>query len=150
MARLIKIAIGVLLCMILALLIHKYFISGYTTSWKYDLPNNYVLEKVNGLKFITGYKDKNKTVIEQDDKKIGIEIYVAEFQYSENFIGLKCAVSNDDSIKVAFYIIDTINQNVYGPYDTNEKYLAVQKTIMNNEVFNDYISTLEIPEKSYK
>ena len=150
MARLIKTFLIVIVIGTIGIMIYLHYNNDLRLSWNYDLPNNYVIKKINEYKFKVGYKYNNDFYLELDNKKIGLEIHIAEFQYSDNFVGLKCAESNKDSINVLFYIIDTFNQNIYGPYNNEEIYIKVQDSIMNGEIFNDFQSTLEIPKGSYK
>lgn len=114
--------------------------------WVYeDLPNNYIIEKKSETKMIVGKKDKDKIVIKREDKEIGLEKYIAEFSYSNNYITLKCASTNKEtnSIDVEFYIIDSKNEDIYGPYNLESTYLEVKEKIVTEEL-SDWIKTIEL------
>lgn len=114
--------------------------------WSYDkLPNDYIIEKKSEIKMIIGKKSQDKIITKRNDKKIGLEKYIAEFSYSDNYITLKCASSNEEtsSIDVEFYIIDTKNEDIYGPYDLESTYLEVKEKIVTEELTN-WIKTLDL------
>ncbi len=102
--------------------------------WIYDLlPNEYVIEKKSNIKVVL------------KDKQIGIEDYIAEFCYGKQYIALKCLDANSDNINVKFYIIDTKNDELYGPYLDQETYEKVKEKIVDEELSN-WIETITKPE----
>ena len=55
--------------------------------WTYEnLPNNYVIKKESETDMIFGKKEKDNIITEKDNKKIGLEEYIAEFSYGEKYI----------------------------------------------------------------
>lgn len=117
--------------------------------WIYNLPNNYVINKESDTKVQLGKYIDNKLIFSQDDKQIGIKDYVAEFKYSENYVSLKCLETTNESIIVKFYIIDTKNENIYGPYLDEETYSEVSKKIIN-EKLSKWIETIKMPKDAIK
>lgn len=134
MGKLIKIFIIVFFCF--------FSISCGVKTWEKDLPNNYQIRLNKKLNVEVGYVENDKFYINYNDKKVGVDNYVAEYQTSVNFIGLKCVVKG--TLEVIYYLIDTKEQNVYGPYKELDTYLEVQSKITNNEIFDKFISTSEI------
>lgn len=122
-----------------------YFItSPKVEKWTYDLPNDYAIKKTSSTEVVLGKYINGLFEVKQDDKQIGVEDYIAEFSYSENYVSLKCLESTNDSVKVKFYIIDTKNDNIYGPYQDEETYNTVSEKIVEEKV-NDWIETIEMP-----
>ena len=138
MGKLVKI---VIITSILSLMI----VTGYliTTKhlkyWKYDLPNNYQIRKNKDLMVHVGYIKNNKFYINYEGKKVGVDEYVAEYQTSSNYVGLRCV--REKTLEVIYYIIDTKNKNVYGPYNELDTYLEVITKITDGEVFTKFVST---------
>ena len=126
-----------------------FFLSGcslFSTSWTYtDLPQGYELKKINDTKMVIGKEVEENLEIELEGKTIGIEKYIAEFQTSDNYIGLKALENNEDSISVLFYIIDAKNEDVYGPYETESTYNAVVEKIVDEEL-GEWYKTIDINE----
>lgn len=126
--------------------IFVYFITNpKTEKWTYDLPNNYAIKKTSDTEVVLGKYIDDLFEVKQNDKQIGIEDYIAEFSYGENYISLKCLVPTEDSVNVKFYIIDSKNDNIYGPYQDEETYNAVAEKIID-EKLNDWIKTITIPD----
>lgn len=122
-----------------------YFItSPKVEKWTYELPNNYAIKKTSSTEVVLGKYIDDLFEVKQDDKQIGVEDYIAEFSYSENYVSLKCLEPTNDNVKVKFYIIDTKNDNIYGPYQDEETYNAVSEKIVEEEL-NDWIETIEMP-----
>ena len=126
-----------------------FFLSGcslFSTSWTYtDLPQGYEVKKINDTKMVIGKEVEGNLEIELEGKTIGIEKYIAEFQTSDNYIGLKALENNEDSISVLFYIIDAKNEDVYGPYETESTYNAVVEKIVEEEL-GEWKKTVDINE----
>lgn len=114
--------------------------------WTYDLlPNNYAIKKTSDTDVVLGKYVDGLFEVEVDGRKIGIEDYVAEFSYGKNYISLKCLESTKDGVIVKFYIVDSQNENVYGPYEIEETYKAVLDKIVDEEL-NDWIETIKMPD----
>lgn len=113
--------------------------------WTYDLlPNDYAIKKTSETDVVLGKYIDGLFEVKKDDKKIGVEDYIAEFSYGKNYIALKCAEVKNNEIIVKFYIIDTKNDNIYGPYYDDETYLKVSEKIIDEELGN-WIETIRIP-----
>lgn len=113
--------------------------------WTYNLPNNYAIKKTSDTNVVLGKYIDGKFQLKLDDKEKGIEDYIAEFSYSDNYISLKCLESTAKSLKVKFYIIDTKNNNIYGPYQDEQTYNLVAEEIIDEEL-NNWIETIKTPE----
>lgn len=113
--------------------------------WTYDLPNSYAIKKTSDTEVVLGKYVDGLFEIEVNGEKIGIEDYIAEFSYSENYIALKCLIPENAGVLVNFYIIDSLNANVYGPYETEEIYNEVVNRIVDEEL-GDWIETITMPD----
>jgi len=115
--------------------------------WSYDLlPNNYAIKKTSNTDVVLGKYINGLFDTKNGDKQIGVEEYVAEFSYGKNYIALKCLIpTSDNSVKVKFYIIDSKNEDVYGPYENEETYTEVKEKIIDEEL-NEWIETIKMPE----
>jgi len=127
----------------------------YTTKpkvelWIYeDLPNNYVIEKISETDMIFGKKENGKIIINKDDKKIGLQEYIAEFSYGKKYITLKCLKPNKEknTVDVSFYIIDSEKEDIHGPYNLESTYLEEKNKIIDEEL-SDWIKTIETPKSA--
>ncbi len=141
---------GKKLVLSIILTISLIFLAGcslFSTSWTYtDLPQGYELKKINDTEMVIGKEVDGNLEIEVEGKTIGIEKYIAEFQTSDNYIGLKALESNEEGVSVLFYIIDAKNEDVYGPYDTESTYNAVVEKIVEEEL-GEWKKTIDINEK---
>lgn len=126
-----------------------FFLSGcslFSAGWTYtDLPQGYELKKINDTEMVIGKEVEGNLEIELEGKTIGIEEYIAEFQTSDNYIGLKALDNTEDSVSVLFYIIDAKNEDVYGPYETESTYNAVVEKIVDEEL-GEWNKTIDINE----
>lgn len=114
--------------------------------WTYDLlPNDYAIKKTSNTDVVLGKYIDGLFEVEKDEKQIGVEDYVANFSYGKNYIALKCLESSDNNIKVKFYIVDSKNENIYGPYNDEETYNKVKERIVDEEL-NEWIETINMPE----
>lgn len=138
MGKLVKIIIIVAI-LYLIIVVGYYASTKYLKYWEYDLPNNYQIKKNKDLMVHVGYVENSKFYINYDGKKVGVDDYIAEFQTSDNYIGLKCV--KEKTLEVIYYIIDTKNKNVYGPYNQLDTYLEVISKITDGEVFDKFKST---------
>lgn len=115
--------------------------------WTYDLPNNYAIKKTSETNVVLGKYIDNIFEIKDNNKQVGIEDYIAEFSYGKRYVSLKCLKSSNDNIIVKFYIVDTKENNIYGPYNDEETYKEVKNKIVDEEL-NDWIKTTTKPEKA--
>ncbi len=119
----------------------------FIEKWTYEeLPNGYLIKKTSETNMVLGKYIDGLFEIETDDKKIGVEEYIAEFQTGKRYIALKCAKTIDKEVAVLFYIIDTLNEDVYGPYNSEETYNEVKQKIVDEEL-SDWIKTIDIHKK---
>ena len=98
-------------------------------NWNKELINKYYIEKKSDID-IKLYKDN----------KIIISDYIAEYSYGERYILLKC-LENKQNINIKFYIIDTINNEIYGPYIDYETYKVIKDEVVKEET-NNFIKTI--------
>lgn len=117
-----------------------------TIKWTYDLlPNQYAIKKTSNTKVVLGKYINNMFDIKNGDKIIGVEDYIAEFKYGNNYIALKCLEVEKDNIIIKYYIIDTKNENVYGPYLDEETYNNVALKIIDEDL-NSWQETINMPK----
>ena len=116
----------------------------FVHTWVYkELPNDYAIQKKSDTKMVVGKYIDGTLEIEQDGKKIGFSEYVSEFQKGERYIGFKCVKSASNGIDMLFYIIDTEDSDLYGPYSVESTYNAVKEKIVSEEL-GDWIKTSTI------
>ena len=113
--------------------------------WTYDLPNNYAIKKTSETNVVLGKYIDNIFETKDNNKQIGIEDYIVEFSYGKRYISLKCLESSTDNIIVTFYIIDTSEDNIYGPYNDEETYEEVKNKIIDEDL-NEWIKTTTKPD----
>ena len=56
-----------------------------------------------------------------------------------------CIIPTDDKIDIKYYIVDSKNSNLYGPYDSEETYNKVKEKIVD-ENLGEWIDTIEKPQ----
>lgn len=116
----------------------------FVHTWTYkELPNDYAIQKKSDTKMVVGKYVDGTLKTEQDKKKIGFSEYVSEFQKGERYIGFKCVKSASDGIHMLFYIIDTEDSDLYGPYSIESTYNAVKEKIVEEDL-GDWIPTSTI------
>ncbi len=89
--------------------------------------------KVKEINLINDYKIINKkdtTKLIYNKEEI-ITDYISEYSYGKRYILLKCV---DSDINVKFYIIDTKDNDVHGPYTDYETFTLVQEEIVEEEI----------------
>lgn len=118
-----------------------------TTRWKLSLPNDYEIRRISNKSVILGKIKDKEIVTEIDGVEVGVEEYVSKFSYSDNYIMVMCLIPNDDNIDIKYYIIDSKNDNRYGPYNDEETLNKVKEKIVDEEL-SDWIDTIEKPENA--
>lgn len=119
-----------------------------SVAWVYDLPNDYKVFRHSDASVTIGKEIDGDYYTSYQDKEIGIDEYVAEFQFNDRFVGVKAlAIENEETI-IKFYLIDTVESCVYGPYFDEENYLAASG-VWTDEVLGDWITTTEVLEGAY-
>lgn len=113
--------------------------------WSYKLPNNYEIWRLNSREIICGKSDGNNSL-----SNIISENYILEFKYNERYICLKCIKATVDlSTEIDksnpnFYIIDTLENTVYGAYTSTD---CENKIKDMNLIFNtEWIKTTPVPD----
>ena len=79
--------------------------------------------------------DTNVKLVKGD--KVVVNNYIGEYSYGKRYILLKC-VDNSDGVDVIFYIVDTKDNDVHGPYKTYEIFESAKEGVVDEEV-SDYI-----------
>lgn len=135
----------ILLFLIVGFILICLFTNPKIEKWTYDLPNDYAIKKTSATKVVLGKYIAGFFEVEKEDQQIGIQDYIAEFSYGENIIALKCLKEKDNNIHVNFYIVDTKQDDIYGPYQDEETYESVKEKIVDEEL-SDWIETITKPE----
>ena len=107
-------------------------------SWLYDLPHDYKIWKKSNQSVVLGF-EKN------GDFEVQVDEYIAQFQYNEKFIGLKTLVLDGEDAIVHFYLVNTLEKEVRGPYLDEASYLAVVG-VWSSDSLGEWITTTEIPD----
>ena len=86
-----------------------------SNDWSYELPNDYVIWHINSRKIVCGKKNTEHSITNV------VGDYIIKFCYNDQYVCMQCVeVSNNllediDESNSRFYILDTINEDVYGP-----------------------------------
>ena len=96
-------------------------------NWVYEIHDNYEIVKTSDTDIY----------LEKDKKKM-VNEYVSEFSYGEKFIMLKTV---DTDVNVKFYIIDTSNDSIYGPFTDYEVFNKIKEEVVDEEV-SEWIDTI--------
>lgn len=107
-------------------------------SWTYDLPNDYKIWKKSNQNVVLGIEVEG-------DFKTQIDEYIAQFQFNDSFIGVKTLVLDGEDAIVHFYLVNTKEKEVRGPYFDEESYLAVAG-VWSDDVLGEWITTTEAPD----
>lgn len=117
-------------------------------TWVYDLPNNYKVRKLSNANVVVGVEIEKDFYTTYQEKEVGIEEYVAQFQYNNEFVGIKALTLVKEETGIVFYLIDTTEQEVHGPYYDEESYIAAMR-VWSKEAMGEWITTTEIPNGAY-
>lgn len=99
-------------------------------------PKTKTIDLINDYKIVKK-SDTNVKLVK--DKEIIVDNYIGEYSYGKRYILLKC-IDNGDEVNVIFYIIDTKDNDVHGPYATYEIFESAKEVVVDEEV-SDYIKT---------
>lgn len=146
MAKIKKVLFYGVIPLILILLLFLAITIIINPNWNYKLSNDYYIRKTINQNVELAKKIDNKFYTEYQKKQVGISSYIAEFQYNNNFVGVKAIEKINEESVIYFYLIDTKNMEVHGPYKDEETYLAVVG-VWSKEVLGDWISTINNPNK---
>ncbi len=117
-------------------------------TWVYDLPNHYKVRQTSDMNVTIGVEIDGDYYTSYQDKKVGIDDYVAEFQYNKQYVGVKALRASNEEVVVRFYFIDTENQEIHGPYSDEESYLAAVG-VWSDDVLDEWITTTKAPDGAY-
>lgn len=112
--------------------------------WSYVLPNGYVIWHINSNRIVCGKKDSQYSI-----SNVGGN-HVIKFCYNNQFVCLQCIQNNDTNeqkdaqITLDYYVINTIDDVVYGPLTENDYVLLMEN--MNLENITSWIATKPRPE----
>lgn len=98
-------------------------------TWSKNLINDYIIKK-----------DSETSIYLLNKDKVIINDYIAEYSYGKKYILLKC-LENSNNLTIKFYIIDTINNQVFGPFLDYQEFTKKQEEIID-ETMNEYIKTI--------
>ena len=97
------------------------------SDWSYDLPNQYQIIRANSHSISIGYGSTSGTITTREDDKIyGVDAYVWEFCVNSRYVGVKQVDVPENArdevrfLNPRYYLIDTLKQNVYGPFKEAE------------------------------
>lgn len=87
------------------------------SDWSYKLPNNYEVWRINSKKIVVKYVGEE--IVDAE-----IPSYIKEFAYDDRYVCTRNVESIDDNniFSERYYILDTKEQKLNGPYDTQEKF----------------------------
>ena len=149
--RLIVLIIAILIALLTAILMLAF--SQAFQDWTYDkLPNGYEIVHVNS-------EDIELDKADGDSLDIKIDRYILEFCYNDSYIGIKRLMIDEnlryidvhiedmDASNPSYYLVDTINDVVMGPY-TAEEY-ENQIEALKIDTMCDWIKTVPMPEGAH-
>jgi len=87
-----------------------------TSDWTFELPNGYELWRINSNEVIIKYAPS-----EADNE--GIPSFVKEFAYDDRYVFSRNVedISSNDILEEIYYILDTQEKKVYGPFDSTDE-----------------------------
>ena len=112
--------------------------------WAYKLPNEYEIWHINSRSIVCGKKKTTNSI----NTLIGG--FISAFCYNKNIVVLQQVdVPTDisepiDTSKPVYYIIDTINDKLYGPFTADEYEDKINEFKTNG--LTDWIYTVPTPE----
>ena len=112
--------------------------------WEYDLPNGYTIWHVNSQEIVLGHYNTSNSI------STVIEGIILEFCHNDDFVcvktnnGNESATSQNDPDSVCYYLINTIDETVYGPYTYQE--FEDSLTAFGVNTLTDWIATKPAPD----
>lgn len=87
------------------------------SDWAYELPNGFEMWRINSNEVIVKYA-KDST------KDIGIPSFIKEFSYDERYVFTRniSSINNNNIFDEEYYILDTEEQSLYGPFKSLEEF----------------------------
>ena len=102
--------------------------------WTKQLINGYVIRKEASDKINIGIISKDKFISKISD-------YVFEYSYGKRYILLKC-LDNKNGLVINYYIIDSLDNIVYGKYSSYQEFN--EKVLELDDNFSEYVKTIDI------
>ncbi len=144
MKKSIIIAFAVLLCVLTACSSSDLNMQVNNSDWSYILPNDYEIWHINSREIVCGKKNGEQSLSST------VTNYISEFCYNTQYVCLQCVVVPEDLSQPIdksnpyFYIIDTLNDETYGPFTELEysEYIG-EKSIAD---LTSWIKTAPRPE----
>ena len=102
--------------------------------WSYKLPNDFEVWHINSKEIIIKY-------VGEDIVEANIPSFVKEFSYDDRYVFTRNIdnISDDNIFEEKYYVLDTNERKVYGPFDNIEE--------MQNQAYELQCS---IPKKWYR
>lgn len=87
------------------------------SDWSYKLPNNYEVWRINSKEIVVKY-------VGEETAEAEIPSFIKEFSYDDRYVCTRNveSVYENDIFSEKYYILDTDEQKLYGPYDTQEEF----------------------------
>ena len=125
-----------------------------TGDWEYeDLPNGYGVWRINSKCISLQYHIEELSKGSRHSSTI-IPAYVSAVCNNDRYIAVRWTnpeeidfndVSGHDFSTAKYYVVDTSNDTIYGPYDTEEEYHdQCQELAIEN--MSDWLSVFDIPQ----
>lgn len=104
------------------------------SDWSYQLPNNYEIWRINSEEIVI----KNMITETNVDEISG---FIKEFSYDNRYVFMRNVenISDNNILNETYFVLDTNENKVYGPYDTIE---ILQKQAKEWDV--------DLPQKWYR
>ena len=125
-----------------------------TGDWDYeDLPNGYTLMRVNSRTIVLQSPNWLEVPGEDWVTTTRIYSYISAICNNERYIAVKWTdpdeidfekIKEHDFSTAKYYIVDSTNDDLYGPYDTEEAFLRQCEELSVGE-FSEWINTLDMP-----
>lgn len=90
------------------------------SDWSYKLPNNYEVWRINSSDIIVKYVGEE--IVDAE-----IPSFVKEFSYDDKYVCTRNvdSISENNIFEEKYYILDTLEQQLYGPYDTEQEFITM-------------------------
>ena len=135
--------------LILVILSFSSCIGAGLSDWKYELPNEYEMWHVSSKNIKIGLtsSDKNSlTLFNGKNELIGIPPTIVAFSYTTRYVFAIVKPNTDIEIpdienNVHYYVLDTLNKNVKGPFFEKKYFLQLLLNLSLEEELSSWYST---------
>lgn len=138
-------------CFMTEEMIQKVFPDG-RGDWKYPLPNEYYIFMANSHEISLTKSVQQSSASEKKVYSILLPSYIYAFRYSSQYVGIIQTPSKDasvDSPDVKYYLVDTREDTILGPFQENEyqkKCGELRIVFFSDWIYSKDLNCYNVPE----